>query len=145
MKEDQNIRKNKEIYKVPENYFDEFQSRMTEITSNDRAENFSFSAGKSKLSLRLAYSVPAFLVVLVIGYLSFFNPKTDAEGLASVSTEDLINFLEEDGVTEEELISFLDISTQELDVSDENDFLDEIDESTLEDLTDEIDVFNEYL
>lgn len=145
MNEDKNIRKNNEVFNVPENYFDEFQARISDLTSEIKAEEFSLSAGRSKKSLRLAYIIPAFLVILIVGFLAVFDSGSDNKSLASVSTEDIIDFLEEEGVTEDELISFLDLSAEEIDIYQEGDLLEDFEDSDLEDLSSEIDVFNEYL
>ncbi len=145
MSEENNIRKNKEVFKVPENYFDEFQARMSDLTGESSAEQFSTNTNKGLASLKLAYAIPAFMVILVTAYLFFFNPEAETDLLAAVSTEDLIDYLEEDGVTEEELISYLDYDTEELEIYSNGGLLEEIDDAELDNLSDEIDVFNEYL
>lgn len=145
MNKDKNVRKNSEVFKVPENYFDEFQAKMSDATSEYAKEKYSWSSGKSKSNLRWTYVVPAFMIVLVFGYLLFFNSETETNTLAEISTADLIDYLEEEGVTEEELISYLDYEAEEIDLYPESELLNDINDSDLQNLSDEMDVFNEYL
>lgn len=145
MNEDKNIKKNKEVFKVPEHYFDEFQAKMSELTSQNGQEKYSLSTGKTRTSLRWAYAVPAFMMVMALSYLLFFNTETETNSLADISTADLIDYLEEDGISEEELISYLDYEAEEIDLYPEGELLNDIKDSELENLSKEIDVFNEYL
>jgi len=147
MKKKEDLRKQEELFKVPENYFDKFQARMSDLTAADDIKESSFAVGKSRVSLRLAYVLPALLVVLVAVYAIWFTGNSDSDLLSNVSTADLVEFLEEDGVTEEELISFLDDAEHslEIDLYQDEELLDDLGDSELEDLSDEMEIFNEYL
>ncbi len=69
---------------------------MSDLTGESSAEQFSSGTSKGLVSLKLAYAIPAFMVILVAGYLFFFNSEAETDLLAAVSTEDLIDYLEED-------------------------------------------------
>ncbi|MGB3468317.1 MAG: hypothetical protein WBA74_23730, partial [Cyclobacteriaceae bacterium] len=113
MEDKKNIRKNSEVYKVPDNYFDEFQVRMSDV---ERLSTPTTAFSTRRIVISSAYLVPALILIFVIG-LAFYPDKASVDtGLADVSTEDLIEYLEADGITEEELLSYLGNSITDYEV-----------------------------
>ncbi|MEL7147187.1 MAG: hypothetical protein AAFO69_12510 [Bacteroidota bacterium] len=148
MKKQKDIRKNKELYKMPENYFDEFQARMSELATDDE-KVFVPVTGRSTSFSRLAYVIPVAIVLLVAGYL-ILTPTAQSEDLfAEISTSDLIEFLEQEGISEDELISLADISAEDLEAElqqyTSSDLLEDLNDAEVEELSEEIDLYEEYL
>ena len=147
MKKLTDIRKNEEMYKVPENYFDEFQARMSDLTTEE--SSFATAGSGSRSLVRLAYAIPAMAMVFVVSYFVFFASDTQEDMFADISTGDLIEFLDEEGISDEELISFVDMSVEELDQElqqyESKDVLDDLNEDELEEISSEIDLYEEYL
>ena len=98
MKKLTDIRKNEEMYKVPENYFDEFQARMSDITAEETS--YATAPARSGSVVRLAYAIPALVVLLVAGIWAFNTEPATEDLFADISTADLIEFLEEEGLQE---------------------------------------------
>ena len=112
MKKLNDIRKNEELYKVPENYFDEFQARMSDLTSEE--STVATVPARSTTLARLAYALPAVVLLLVVAYWSYTPGDAAEDLLADISTDELIEFLEQEGISEDELISLVDIPIEEL-------------------------------
>jgi len=106
MKNFKDIKKQHEIYRVPEGYFDSFQSKMSELTTEETtAPTFI-----GKHGYQIAYVIPV-LILLIITVITLTNNSTVEDSLmplADISTGELIDFLEDDGISESELVSFLD-------------------------------------
>ena len=147
MKKLNDIRKNEELYKVPENYFDEFQARMSDLTSEE--STVATVPARSTTLARLAYALPAVVLLLVVAYWSYTPGDAAEDLLADISTDELIEFLEQEGISEDELISLVDIPIEELEKELEeystSDLLEDFDDSELEEISEEIDLYEEYL
>lgn len=125
----------KQIFEVPEGYFDKLpgviQSRIAE--QNPVREKVSYFA------FTLRYALPAIVLIAasVFVYQNYYNPQpTDAASmLATVGSQDLVDYLDEDEVTIEDILEDLEageinadeLNTMELDFSEE-DLLDLSDE-----------------
>jgi CRP-like cAMP-binding protein len=116
----------KTIFEVPEGYFDKLpgviQSRIAE--KNPVRERASYFA----LSLR--YALPAIVLIAasIFVYQNYYNSESsDVESiLASVDSQDLVDYLDEDDVSMEDILEDVDageinpdeLNTMELDFSD---------------------------
>ena len=148
MKKLEDIKKNEKLYKVPENYFDEFQARMSDIAiENDRSHA---TAHRRSLAVKqLAYALPVVILLFFAGYWTL-SPGSSTEDLfAEISTDDLIEFLAQEGLSEDELISLADIPAEELEKElqgySTTDLLEDFNDSDLEEISAEIDLYEEYL
>jgi hypothetical protein len=125
----------KTIFEVPEGYFEKLpgviQSRIAEQNPvRERISYFAFS---------LRYALPAIVLIAasIFVYESYYNAQpTDAESiLASVDSQDLVDYLDEDEVSIEDILEDVgaddinpdELNTMELDFSEE-DLLDLSDE-----------------
>jgi hypothetical protein len=99
----------KEFFKVPEGYFDELPSRIqSKLATPLSNTGFTFV---SRYGLR--YAVP--VVLVVIGVFYFLEPRPDVDSmLSSVETAELINYLNESGLTTEELLENIDFNIGEV-------------------------------
>ncbi len=121
----------KNIYNVPEGYFDELPGIIqSRITKKEQKPVFSWSQPVFKLAL------PAILVLMIAGYFAFFNEGVDsksaAEILAEVETEHLIDYLAFSEMTTEEILEGVDLNDIELEFG--NPELDLLEEDELDDL-----------
>ena len=148
MKKLEDIKKNEKLYKVPENYFDEFQARMSDIAiENDRSH--ATAHRRSRAVKQLAYALPVVILLFFAGYWTL-SPGSSTEDLfAEISTDDLIEFLAQEGLSEDELISLADIPAEELEKElqgySTTDLLEDFNDSDLEEISAEIDLYEEYL
>jgi len=114
----------KNIYKVPDGYFDELpqiiQTRIAE--QNSKANHVWLSYG-------LKYALPIVLLIIVftLSVINFNKPETPEELLAEVSTEELILYLEESDITTEELIETVDYESMDLEFDNETDIINDSD------------------
>ncbi|MBK5278441.1 MAG: hypothetical protein JJE09_06225 [Bacteroidia bacterium] len=116
----------KAIFEVPDGYFDKLpgiiQSRIAETEpSRERTSYFVWS---------LRYALPALVLVVasIFMYQNYYrNTPSDAESmLASIGSQDLVDYLDEDEVSIEEILDGVNIyelnpdelNTMELDFSD---------------------------
>ena len=118
----------KTIFEVPEGYFDKLpgviQSRIAE--KNPVRENISYFA----LSLR--YALPAILLIAasIFVYQNYYNsqPADAASMLATVDSQDLVDYLDDGEVSIEDILEDVnaeeintdELNTMELDVSEED-------------------------
>lgn len=123
----------KEIFDVPEGYFEDLPGKIQKrIAGREERPAFIFA---------LRYALPA-IVLVAIGMLWYNNGSEDTSAesiLASVQTEDLVAFLNDDDLTTEELLEDAALNREdadeiegavyELGLSDDDfqDILDEID------------------
>jgi len=100
----------KQFFNVPDGYFDrlpaQIQSRIAS-GKGDTRNNPVFRFG-------LQYALPMLLVAAVLFYYSSTGPDPESI-LASVETADLISYLQEAGLTTEDVLDNIDFSAQELD------------------------------
>lgn len=113
----------KNIHKVPDGYFDELPLKIqSKIGEPSTARHWVVTYG-------LRYALPAILLVIVAGYL-LTKPSNDSNPealLAQIETADLILYLEDSDITTEELVEHLELSTFDLNFSEqETDMVDDL-------------------
>lgn len=99
----------KTFFTTPENYFDrlpaKIQSRITQAEAGTRRNHI--------LAYGLQYALPIVLVVALVVFYRSSNP--DAETiLATVDTEELIIYLQESGISTEELLDNVEFTPEDL-------------------------------
>jgi hypothetical protein len=99
----------KTFFTTPENYFDKLpgriQSRITEADTGARRNRV--------VTYALQYALPIIVVFALVLFYRSSNP--DAETiLATVDTEELIIYLQESGMTTEELLDNVEFTQEEL-------------------------------
>lgn len=137
--------KKKNIYSVPDNYFDQLPGKIQErVTTTPRsAFRFTLSSG---LALKLAGSAMA--IMLLVFY--FWAPTSDShmtpeDMLAQVNTSDLIVYLETTDMTTDELLNEIDLNNIDLEFNTENALIEDIDDQHLDELIDALDLDYETL
>ena len=138
--------KKKNIYTVPDKYFDQLPTRI-QSRVNEKKPVFVKSIN---WSIVLKVATPALAVILLLFYFGASRNDTyqSAEQLlAQVETEDLIAYLETTDITTEDIIEDLDFSTVELNFEDEGPIIKDIemDEQDLDFLYDEYGIDSELL
>ena len=100
----------KHPFEVPEGYFD----RLPGIIQARVAEKSEVKEAKPYFRYALQYALP--VIVLAIVALIYFIPKNeDADTiLASVSTEELVAYLENSEITTEELLEEMTLDTESI-------------------------------
>ncbi len=100
----------KRAFQAPDGYFDSLPARIRSR----------IDAGKPEvrpvffLRYRLQYALPAILL-LAVGLLWFAQPPDSvAETLATIETEQLVAYLEDTGISTEELLNHLEFSPGEV-------------------------------
>lgn len=130
----------KNIYKIPEGYFD----KLPGIIQSRAVEESKKSSLFSSIPV-FKYAIPALLVVILAGYYAFFDtqeqPKSAIELLAEVDTDELVEYLAYSEITTEEILA--NIELHEVDFEFENEEVDLLNDSDLEDLDHVLDEFLE--
>jgi hypothetical protein len=128
MKKLEDIPKN-HPFKVPEGYFDNLsgviQSRITEKSGLKEAKPY------FRYALQYALPVVVLAIVVVIYFIPGRSQDVDTM-LASVSTEELVAYLEESEITTEELIDQMDLDTESVEAIEGEIFLNFDDMENLE-------------
>lgn len=117
--------KKKNIYTVPDTYFDQLPTRI-QSRVNEKKPVFGFS-----FSWNLAFKVatPAFALIMILFYfgLKDGNSYESAEEiLAQVSSQDLIAYLETTDITTDEIIEEMDFTDIELDFYEDGSIIQDI-------------------
>ncbi len=99
----------KHPFKVPDGYFDSLpgiiQARVADKSKVEEA--------KSYFRYALQYALPVVVLAIVaVIYLFPSNPQDVDTMLASVSTEELVAYLEESEITTEELLDEMDLDSE---------------------------------
>lgn len=115
LEDEEEIVLNPEIFKrelpftVPDGYFNDLPMTVSAQINNAQPER--------KVALvrpQLAWSVPALMIMLFVGYILFFNQSPTAlsadDLLAQASTEELIDYLEISEMTTEELLEGINLN-----------------------------------
>jgi hypothetical protein len=103
----------KEIFKVPDGYFDSLPNRIQARIAEEspaREERFFFR-------FKLQYALPV-IVLLAVGaalFLPVRQPDSVESLLAGVQTEELIAYLEESGITTEDVLEDVEFNATDLD------------------------------
>ncbi|MEM9390036.1 MAG: hypothetical protein AAGA02_06155 [Bacteroidota bacterium] len=133
----------KNIYKVPDNYFDKLPGIIQSRAVNEsRKSSIAWSIPVIK------YAVPALLVVILAGYYAFFNgqekSKSAVELLAEVETDQLVEYLAYSEITTEEILEIVEMDEIEFEFeNEETDLLNDSDLGDLEYVLDEFLEINE--
>ncbi|MGC1242989.1 MAG: hypothetical protein WA874_15475 [Chryseosolibacter sp.] len=101
----------KQIYRVPDGYFENLPSRIQTRIAHEQA-----GARKQPVfRYSLRYALPLVIAAAVSFY--YYNAsKPDASSiLATVETDDLITYIEESDVTTEDLLEFVEFNNEDLD------------------------------
>jgi hypothetical protein len=125
----------KNMFEVPEGYFDQLPGR---IQARIAAESPSRSASWMwKGALR--YALPVLLAAAVFAGWWLRNGPEDPEAiLASIETEQLVAYLEENGLVTEELIPYGELTTEDAAAIESEVYETTFDQSELEMLLDEL-------
>jgi hypothetical protein len=108
MKKLEDIPKN-HPFKVPEGYFDSLPG----IIQARVAEKFEVKEAKPYFRYALQYALPVVVLAIVaVIYLFPTNPQDVDTMLASVSTEELVAYLEQSDITTEELLNEMDLDSE---------------------------------
>ena len=138
--------KKKNIYTVPDKYFDQLPTRI-QARVNEKKPVFKLSFN---WNITLKVAVPAFAVVLLLFYFGInenYNNQSASEILAQVSTEDLVAYLETTDITTDEIIEEIDFSNIDIDFYDDQILIRdlEMDEESIDILYDEFGLESEIL
>lgn len=133
----------KNIYQVPDDYFDKLPGII-----QSRAVNESKKKSLIWATPAVKYALPALVVVIMAGYYAFFNnpdaPKTATELLAEIDTDDLVDYLAYSEITTEEILEASNLDDIEFDFETEDiDLLNDSDIDELEGVFDEFIDINE--
>lgn len=98
----------KVIFNVPEDYFDKLPSKIQSRIASPADRRL-----RPVFRYTLQYALPLILTVAILFF--YIKPEPDAASiLATVDTEDLINYLQESGLTTEDLIENIDFNSGDL-------------------------------
>ena len=145
----EDIDKKEQLYKVPDGYFEDLPMKIQARIESSTREKVSWFQTPA---FRVALSSAAVLIV-VVSYL-FINNGNNAvvngdaveEILSQVSQEELLMYVNELQLGEDEILTALENSFEEFDFSSEMDLDDlELEDEALEDVLDEFDLTEEYL
>jgi hypothetical protein len=126
----------KEVFKVPDGYFEKLPAIIQSRVTEHRAEKSWWLT--HRFSLRLAMPI---LIVLagVIFWLNRAQTELNAENiLASVQTEDLIAYLSEADLTTEELIENIELNAEEVSNIEESVYEFQLNDTEIENILNEI-------
>jgi hypothetical protein len=100
----------KSIFEVPEGYFD----RLPGVIQSRIAEKSPVRDQQSYWVLSLRYALPAIVLIAasIFVYQNYYsNQATDAESiLASIDSQELVNYLDDDNVSMEEILEDVDVN-----------------------------------
>lgn len=115
----------KSIHQVPDGYFEELPLKIqTRINEPKRLVSPVFIP-----KMQLVWSMTAAIAILLIGWLFYpqSNYPTTEDLLASIDSEDLIDYLYEEDISTDEIVAYIDeayllesIETMESEMIDEN-------------------------
>ena len=126
----------KEVFKVPEGYFENLPSIIQSRVAGQKKENAFFPG----FSLALRYALP----VVVLGVIGYFwlgpeTQQTSAESiLATIETEDLVAYLNETDLTTEELLESVELDANDVDELEGEIYGDDLTDENFEEILDEI-------
>ncbi len=130
----------KNIFKVPENYFENLDSKI--LSRIEKRNTYSFSSLLSSFRLQIVSGVSVAFVIMLFFYFSTHStqPKqlSGDELLASISQQDLENYFEETNLDQIDIVlhvensnsNFTKLSQESIDINDE--LLNEMDVYDLE-------------
>ncbi|MBT1701667.1 hypothetical protein [Chryseosolibacter indicus] len=121
----------KQIFAVPEGYFEKLPSKIQDKIISPRVNHVSFF-----WRWRLQYAVPLLAIATLIIFLLKPSPATISpeEMLASVSTEELISYLDETELSSDEIFAIIEFSDTDAEEIENEAFQFQINDLMLEDL-----------
>lgn len=101
----------KQVFTVPDDYFNKLPGTIqARISAGRRTEGYTF-----RYALRYAVPVVVLLIAAIFWLNRFQDDMNDTESiLASIHTADLVSFLDESGITTEELLDHVSLETNEV-------------------------------
>ncbi|MEX2235331.1 MAG: hypothetical protein WD824_24420 [Cyclobacteriaceae bacterium] len=99
----------KQFFNVPDGYFDRLPAQIQSRIATGKGD----TRGNLVFRYALQYALPVLLVAAVLFYYSSIGPDPESI-LASVETADLINYLQEAGLTTEDVLENIEFNAQEL-------------------------------
>lgn len=124
-------------FKVPEDYFD----RLPGVIQSRIAEGTEIKESKPYFRYAMQYALP--VLVLAVAALFYFRPEPieDADSLlASISTEELVAYLEQSDMTTDELIEAMAFDEENAEaIESEVYFNFDLDENNIDELNTELD------
>jgi hypothetical protein len=138
--------KKKNIYSVPDNYFEQLPMRIQSRVN----ENRPVLGLRLNWNLALKIALPAIAVVFLVFYFGISTDNTALSAddiLAQVSTEDLIAYVETTDITTDEIIEELDFSEIDFDDYEQSPLMQdmEINQDNINALMDEYGIEDELL
>jgi hypothetical protein len=126
----------KNIYQVPEGYFDKLPGMIqTRVAESRKTGDFHFN-----WSFALRYALPA-LVLVIAGIFWFQSSSTIEQELEQIDVEQLSFFLEDSGFTTEELAETVTWSEDDINELEDNVYSTiELSNSELDELIEELDL-----
>lgn len=130
----------KQPFNVPDGYFDDLPQRIQKrISSNERSY---VGAWFIRYKLHYALSVIV-LVVLAIWWMPKSETTSDVESmLATVETEELLNFLDQSELTTEELLQHGSFSSEDAENIESEVYQIDFEDAMVNDILDEIELEN---
>lgn len=120
----------KQIFRVPENYFEQLPAQIQSRMANTRADR----RLRPFFRIAIRYAVPVLVAAAVLFY--FREPTPNAASiLTTVDTEDLIMYIHESEITTEDLLENVELNDTELEAIENevyNDDLLNVDPETIE-------------
>jgi hypothetical protein len=126
----------KEIFNVPEGYFDKLPTQIQSRVAGREKRDFTFVGN-------LKYALPI-VTLLVVGIFWFYPMRQQQQDstamLATVNTEDLVAYLNESDLSTDEVLESVDFNAIDLDDIEENVYdLNADEKESLENLINEVD------
>jgi hypothetical protein len=124
----------KEIFNVPEGYFDKLPMQIQSRVAGREKRHFTFVGS-------LKYALPI-VTLLVVGIFWFYptQQQDSTAMLATVNTEDLVAYLNESDLSTDDVLESIDFNTTDLDDIEESVYDVNADEKeSLENLINEVD------
>ena len=126
----------KDVFKVPEGYFENLQTIIQSRVAGSNKEKEFFPG----FSLALRYALPV-VVLGVIGYF-WLGPKAEQKSaesiLATIETEDLVAYLNETDLTTEELLESVQLDASDVDELEGEIYGEDLTDQNFEEILDEI-------
>ncbi|HEY9045582.1 MAG TPA: hypothetical protein VIN08_06780 [Ohtaekwangia sp.] len=128
----------KQIFNVPDGYFDKLPGTIQARVAKEQ------QAMRPAFRYTLQYAIPV-VIVIAIGIFWMVNissPTTAEEMLAEIHTSDLVAFLNDSDISTDELIEHTLLDAQDADAIEVAVYGYDLDQETLDIITDEIDLNN---
>lgn len=101
----------KQIFTTPEDYFDDLPAKILSRISHEKPVR----AQRPVVRYALQYALPLVVIAASVVYYNLTGDTNPESILASVETEDIILYLQESGVTTDEVLESIEFTSLELD------------------------------